>query len=76
MTYLCEFNTIYNNAKVISNNHEIVITFRPNVADEQKIGFFSLDRATQTEDSEILDLKQMTDIIRTLTEVQRQLLNS
>lgn len=42
--------------------------FRPALADEQKIGFFSLDRSCQTEETEIIDLKEMTKVITQLTE--------
>nr|XP_006825568.1 PREDICTED: calponin homology domain-containing protein DDB_G0272472-like [Saccoglossus kowalevskii] len=37
--------------------------YRPSIADQQKVGFFSQDRATQTTHSEIVDLKEMTDIL-------------
>jgi len=39
------------------------------LADDQKVGFFRLDRTTQTEESEIVDLKEMTKIIQQLLEV-------
>ncbi|KAK7109459.1 uncharacterized protein C10orf67, mitochondrial-like isoform X3 [Littorina saxatilis] len=40
--------------------------FRPTLADEQKIGFFSLDRAAQTEVTEVVDLKEMTEVLQIL----------
>lgn len=40
--------------------------FRPALADSTKIGFFSLDRASQTETSEIVDLKEMTEVLQIL----------
>ena len=43
--------------------------YRPTMADDLKVGFFSLDRATQTEESEIIDLKEMTEIIQQLLKV-------
>ncbi|ESP01193.1 hypothetical protein LOTGIDRAFT_172717 [Lottia gigantea] len=39
---------------------------RPSLADQQKIGFFSLDRGSQTELTEVLDLKEMTEVIQIL----------
>ena len=46
------------------------VTFsRPSLADQLKIGFFSLDRATQTQASEIIDLKEMTQVIQQLLKV-------
>lgn len=48
--------------------------FRPTLADEQKIGFFSLDRTTQTEESEIIELKDMTNVIQQLLDVSQYLL--
>ncbi|GFO34239.1 golgin subfamily a member 6-like protein 22 isoform x3 [Plakobranchus ocellatus] len=40
--------------------------FRPALADSAKIGFFSLDRASQTEVTEIVDLKEMTEVLQIL----------
>ncbi|XP_077978479.1 uncharacterized protein LOC144433942 isoform X1 [Glandiceps talaboti] len=39
---------------------------RPSIADQQKVGFFSQDRASQTEQSEIVTLKEMTHVLQTL----------
>ena len=44
-------------------------SFRPALADQLKIGFFSLDRATQTEVSEIIDLQEMTNLVQQLLKV-------
>merc|ERR1719239_945102 len=40
--------------------------FRPALADSNKMGFFSLDRASQTETTEIVDLKEMTEVLQIL----------
>ncbi|RUS72495.1 hypothetical protein EGW08_019749, partial [Elysia chlorotica] len=40
--------------------------FRPALADSAKVGFFSLDRASQTEVTEIVDLKEMTEVLQIL----------
>ncbi|KAL8615739.1 hypothetical protein ACOMHN_007492 [Nucella lapillus] len=40
--------------------------FRPTLADVQKIGFFSLDRSAQTDVTEIVDLKEMTEVLQIL----------
>ncbi|XP_070566586.1 uncharacterized protein C10orf67, mitochondrial-like isoform X2 [Ptychodera flava] len=40
--------------------------FRPSIADQQKVGFFSQDRASQTEVSEIVSLKEMTEVLNAL----------
>ncbi|XP_059175355.1 uncharacterized protein C10orf67, mitochondrial-like [Physella acuta] len=40
--------------------------FRPSLSDNTKIGFFSLDRSSQTEVSEMIDLKDMTKVLQTL----------
>ncbi|XP_035827041.1 uncharacterized protein C10orf67, mitochondrial isoform X4 [Aplysia californica] len=40
--------------------------FRPALADNAKIGFFSLDSASQTEVTEIVDLKEMTEVLQIL----------
>ncbi len=42
---------------------------RPTLADKQKIGFFSLDRSTQTEVSEIVDVKDLTQLTLQLIQV-------
>ena len=43
--------------------------FRPLLADAQKIGFFSLDRAVQTEESDVVKVKELTAIVEQLLEV-------
>ncbi|ELU02583.1 hypothetical protein CAPTEDRAFT_220477 [Capitella teleta] len=47
-------------AKELANTPDNNGYFRPTLADDQKIGFFSLDRCVQTEKSEILDIKELT----------------
>ena len=49
-------------------------TFRPTLADVQKIGFFSLDRSSQTDVTEIVDLKEMTEVLQILLQVTYLLL--
>ena len=45
------------------------LQIRPALADSAKIGFFSLDRASQTEVTEIVDLKEMTEVLQILLQV-------
>ncbi|KAL4222964.1 hypothetical protein ACF0H5_019005 [Mactra antiquata] len=40
--------------------------FRPDLADQPKVGFFGLDRASQTDVTEVVDLKEMTEVIQIL----------
>ncbi|XP_053373303.1 uncharacterized protein C10orf67, mitochondrial-like isoform X6 [Mercenaria mercenaria] len=40
--------------------------FRPDLADQHKVGFFGLDRASQTNVTEIVDLKEMTEVLQIL----------
>ncbi|KAK3108449.1 hypothetical protein FSP39_008186 [Pinctada imbricata] len=40
--------------------------FRPSLADHHKVGFFTLDRCSQTEISEVVDLKSMTEVLQVL----------
>ncbi|XP_052248304.1 uncharacterized protein C10orf67, mitochondrial-like isoform X2 [Dreissena polymorpha] len=40
--------------------------FRPDLADQHKVGFFGLDRASQTDVTEVLDLKEMTEVLQIL----------
>ena len=53
----------------------LIIFYRPSLAESQKIGFFSLDRATQTHDTEIIDMKQMTESVHELLEVTYYLIS-
>ncbi|XP_038049411.1 uncharacterized protein C10orf67, mitochondrial-like [Patiria miniata] len=46
---------------------------RPSIADQQKVGFFSQDRATQTERSDIINLKEMTEDIQGLLKESQRL---
>ncbi|XP_052248307.1 uncharacterized protein C10orf67, mitochondrial-like isoform X5 [Dreissena polymorpha] len=38
----------------------------PDLADQHKVGFFGLDRASQTDVTEVLDLKEMTEVLQIL----------
>ncbi|XP_052801106.1 uncharacterized protein C10orf67, mitochondrial-like [Mya arenaria] len=40
--------------------------FRPDLADQHKVGFFGLDRASQTDVTEVVDLKEMTEVLQIL----------
>ncbi|XP_071959250.1 uncharacterized protein [Antedon mediterranea] len=50
------------------NEEDYLDDVRPSIADQQKVGFFRQDRATQTSDSEIVALKEMTSVIQQLVE--------
>ena len=43
--------------------------YRPALADDVKVGFFNLDRACQTEQTDIIQLKEMTDVLLALIKV-------
>lgn len=43
--------------------------YRPNIADQHKVGFFTLDRCSQTEVTEVVDLKEMTEVLQILLQV-------
>lgn len=47
--------------------------FAPSIADQQKVGFFRQDKATQTEDSEIVELKDMTKVLQILLQESKAL---
>ncbi|PIK38477.1 hypothetical protein BSL78_24674 [Apostichopus japonicus] len=47
--------------------------FSPSIADQQKVGFFRQDKATQTEDSEIVELKDMTKVLQILLQESKAL---
>ncbi|XP_067941576.1 uncharacterized protein C10orf67, mitochondrial-like isoform X2 [Watersipora subatra] len=40
--------------------------FRPALADDVKVGFFNLDRSCQTQQTDIVQLKEMTDVLHLL----------
>ncbi|XP_064648128.1 uncharacterized protein C10orf67, mitochondrial-like isoform X2 [Lineus longissimus] len=40
--------------------------FRPSFADHPKIGFFSQDRNVQTENTEIVEVKELTEVVQSL----------
>ena len=56
MTYQCDIDIF-------------VFFYRPSIADDQKIGFFRLDRSTQTEVSQIVEIKELSDNVHQLLEV-------
>ena len=39
----------------------VICYFRPSLSDQVKVGFYSCDRFTQTNDNEIIDLKSATN---------------
>lgn len=43
-------------------------SLRPSLADKLQVGFLTSDQFTQTNDTEILDIKQMTETVRLLVE--------
>lgn len=43
--------------------------FRPSLASQKRVGFFVSDRSTQTEESDILEVKRITHVIETLIQV-------
>ena len=45
----------------------VSILCRPSISDQQKVGFFRQDRAAQTQESEILELKQMTIVLQSVS---------
>ncbi|KAH9520199.1 hypothetical protein Btru_060252 [Bulinus truncatus] len=51
---------------IYGKSERSVDMFQPTLSDQAKIGFFSLDRACQTEVTEIIDLKDMTQVLQTL----------
>ncbi|KAJ8314138.1 hypothetical protein KUTeg_008699 [Tegillarca granosa] len=51
---------------IYGNRENDLDLFRPSLADQHKVGFFSLDRCSQTEITEVVDLKEMTEVIQIL----------
>ncbi|OWF51040.1 Uncharacterized protein C10orf67 [Mizuhopecten yessoensis] len=51
---------------ILGSRENEVDLFRPSLADQHKVGFFTLDRCSQTDVTEVVDLKQMTEIIQIL----------
>ena len=45
---------------------DVLYDFRPSLADQQKVGFFTLDRCSQTEVTEVVELKDMTEVLQLL----------
>ncbi|XP_029444561.1 uncharacterized protein C10orf67 homolog, mitochondrial [Rhinatrema bivittatum] len=42
------------------------LPLRPSIADQLRVGFFSADHATQTDSSEILEIKEVTNLMHVL----------
>eukprot|EP00057_Strongylocentrotus_purpuratus_P007242 XP_011661716.1 PREDICTED: calponin homology domain-containing protein DDB_G0272472 [Strongylocentrotus purpuratus] len=57
----------------LGSNLIVPILPRPSISDQQKVGFFRQDRASQTLESEILELKQMTFVLQTLLRESKEL---
>ncbi|XP_069110690.1 uncharacterized protein C10orf67, mitochondrial-like isoform X3 [Argopecten irradians] len=51
---------------ILGSRENEVDLFRPSLADQHKVGFFTLDRCSQTDVTEVVDLKEMTEIIQIL----------
>lgn len=53
------------------NRYSCLITVhcRPSLADKQKVGFFSLDVASQTDQTEIFNIKHLTNVVQALLTV-------
>ena len=49
--------------------------YRPSIADQVHIGYFSQDRSSQTEVSEIAQLKEMTEVLQNLVRVRFKVKN-
>ena len=47
--------------------------YRPSIDARRKAGFFVSDSSTQTEESDIIDLKHAIKTLETLTQVYRQM---
>ena len=50
--------------------------YRPSIADQVHIGYFSQDRSSQTEVSEIAQLKEMTEVLQNLVRVRFKVKNA
>ena len=50
-------------------NKLLLYCYRPSIADQVHIGYFSQDRSSQTEVSEIAQLKEMTEVLQNLVRV-------
>eukprot|EP00795_Rhopilema_esculentum_P013932 gene13932-4884_t len=51
-----------------SNGGSTFASIRPCLADKLRVGYFSMDRACQTEQSEIIDLKETTGLLTSLVQ--------
>lgn len=70
------FSVIIDSCMFFSHFHLHTLTlihgpslYRPNIADQHKVGFFTLDRCSQTEVTEVVDLKEMTEVLQILLQV-------
>ena len=50
-------------------NYNTLSSYRPSIADKVRIGFFSQDRYSQTETTEILPMKEMQEVMGKLVTV-------
>ena len=50
--------------------------YRPSIADQVHIGYFSQDRSSQTEVSEVAQLKEMTEVLQNLVRVRFKVKNA
>ena len=57
--------------------HQILLClffyYRPSIADQVHVGYFSQDRSSQTDVSEIAQLKEMTEVLQKLVRVGAEL---
>ena len=51
---------------IYGNKENELELFRPSLADQHKVGFFTLDRCSQTEVTEVVELKDMTEVLQLL----------
>ncbi|XP_052096166.1 myosin-2 heavy chain, non muscle-like isoform X4 [Mytilus californianus] len=51
---------------IYGNKENELELFRPSLADHHKVGFFTLDRCSQTDVTEVVELKDMTEVLQLL----------
>ncbi|CAC5387599.1 unnamed protein product [Mytilus coruscus] len=54
---------------IYGNKENELELFRPSLADHHKVGFFTLDRCSQTDVTEVVELKDMTEVLQLLLKV-------
>lgn len=65
--FVITFSDIYR----LQNNHDNSIVFcRPALADDVKVGYFNIDRACQTHQTDVVQLKEMTEVVQGLIKVE------